>query len=235
MTPALSGSRWLAAAALAAAAAPLAHAADDDLFTFVQSDRLEYVDDGGGVLWDIQGWAGTDYHKLWAKAEGERFDGVTENNELQLLYSRAHTPFFDLQVGLRHDAATGPSRTHLVVGLQGLAPQWFEVDGALFLSEDGDWSGRLEAEYDLLLTQRLVLQPRLELEFALQDAPEFGVGSGLTETDLSLRLRYELHRKFAPYVGVAWERLYGGTARAAQVAGNDDDVVSLVAGLRLWF
>lgn len=210
-------------------------AADDDVFTFVQSDRLEYAEASAEVVWDLQGWVGTDYHKLWLKAEGERDSDATEESELQVLYSRAHTPFFDLQIGLRQDFEPSPSRSHLVIGLQGLAPQWFEVDAALFLSDDGDLSARLEAEYDWLLTQRLVLQPRLEVELSADAVPRIGVGSGLVETELGLRLRYEIHRKFAPYVGVSWERRYGDSRDFAREAGEDADSVSLIAGLRLWF
>ncbi len=208
-----------------------AGAADDDLYSFVQADRLEYAD---ALVWDLQGWIGDDYHKLWAKAEGE-YDDDVEENELQLLYSRAFSPFFDWQVGLRRDFRPTPSRTQLVLGIQGLAPQWFEIDAAAFVSEDGDVSARFEAEYDLLLTQRLVLQPRLEVEVAFSDVPELGTGSGLNSTDLGIRLRYEFSRKFAPYVGVSWIRLYGDTADLARVAGADDNEVSALVGIRAWF
>ena len=209
-------------------------AADDRVFAFAQSDRLEYVSSDGGAVWDLQGWVGTDYHKLWVKAEGHTDDSVTEDSELQALYSLAHTPFFDLQVGLRQDFQPA-SRTHLVVGIQGLAPQWFEVDAALFVDERGKVSARLEVEYDLLLTQRLVLQPRIEANLAFNSVPNLGIGSGLVDTDVGLRLRYELHRKFAPYVGVRWERLNGSTADFAAAVGEDDDDVSFVFGLQGWF
>lgn len=208
-------------------------AADDDVFTFVQADRLEQVFEEDETVWDVQGWIGDDLRKLWVKAEGEREDSTSES-ELQLLYSRAWTPFFDWQVGVRHDFQP-ESRTQLVAGVQGLAPQWFEIDSALFLSDHGDLSARVEVEYDLLLTQRLVLQPRLEVEVSASDVPEIGVGSGLTQTELGLRLRYEWHRKFAPYIGLNWTRLYGGTGDLAVSAGGDDNELSALLGVRLWY
>lgn len=211
-----------------------ANSADDRVFVFAQSDRLEYVVGESNTVWDLQGWAGTDYHKLWLKAEGSSSDGDTEDSELQVLYSLAHTPFFDLQIGVRQDFQP-LSRTHLALGIQGLAPQWFEIDGVLFIDDDGEVSARFEVEYDLLLTQRLVLQPRFEATLSLDDVPDVGIGSGLVETDLGVRLRYEFHRKFAPYIGLRWERLYGATADFAQIAGEDDDDVSFVVGLQGWF
>ncbi|MEM7504097.1 MAG: copper resistance protein B [Pseudomonadota bacterium] len=208
-------------------------AADDNTFTFVQADRLEQLLDEDETVWDVQGWIGDDLHKLWVKAEGEREDS-TDESELQLLYSRAWTPFFDWQIGLRQDFQP-ESRTQLVVGLQGLAPQWFEIDSALFLSDEGDLSARVEVEYDVLLTQRLILQPRLEVEMSASDVPEFGIGSGLVQTEFGLRLRYEWHRKFAPYFGLNWTRFYGNTADIAVAAGGDDSDVSALLGVRLWY
>jgi copper resistance protein B len=226
----LKGSRF-SYAVLGLIGANAALAADDDIYAFLQADRFEYAESPDAYIWDLQGWVGDDYRKFWFKSEGEYEDGSTAGNEIQLLYSRAWTPFFDWQLGLRYDVDPTPSRAHLVIGMQGLAPQWFEVDAAVFLSEDGDFSARLEAEYDLLLTQRLVLQPRLELELSASDLPELGIGSGITSSELGLRLRYEFHRKFAPYLGVNWTKLYGGTADYA----DDDDDVSAIIGLRLWY
>lgn len=208
-----------------------AQAADDDIYYFLQADRFEYGEKEDSFTWDAQGWVGDDYHKAWLKAEGESEDGDVGENEIQLLYSRAWTPFFDWQAGIRHDLDPEPSRNHLVLGVQGLAPQWFEVDAALFVSEDGDLSARVEVEYDLLLTQRLVLQPRLEAELSASTLPEFGIGSGVSSTELGLRLRYEWHRKFAPYIGINWTKFYGDTA---DFVGNHDDVTALL-GLRLWY
>lgn len=202
-------------------------------------DRLEYqTNEGDGLwLWDAQGWYGGDLHKLWIKTEGEYLaeGGELEEAELQALYSRAISPFFDLQLGYRIDLEPDPERHFAVLGVQGLAPQWFEIDAAAFVSDEGDVSARLEAEYDLLLTQRLILQPRAELNFAVQDVSSYGVGSGVSTVEAGLRLRYEIRRQFAPYVGISWRRKLGDTADFARETGEDVGVLSLVAGVRLWF
>ncbi len=206
---------------------------------FLQGERLEYRSNEGSpiFLWDGQGWYGGDKNKIWVKTEGEySFDeDVFEDAEVQALWSRAITRYFDFQAGVRHDFAPGDDRTFGVIGIQGLAPYWFEVDVAAFVSDDGDVSARVELEYELLLTQRLILQPRTELNFAIQDVAENGVGSGLSTAEVGARLRYEVKREFAPYIGVEWERSVGETADFVRADGEDPSSVSLVAGLRLWF
>jgi copper resistance protein B len=206
---------------------------------YFQADRLEYQSGEGDplLLWDLQGWYGGDLEKLRVKSEGEySFDEDRfEEAELQILYSRAISDYFDVQAGLRHDFEPGPSRTHAVIGVQGLAPYEFEVDGALFISEKGDVTARLELEYELFLTQRLVLQPRAELNLAFSDIPELDLGSGLTDVQAGARLRYEISRRFAPYVGVSWSRKLGETADRARATGDGAGSVSLVAGIRMWF
>ena len=206
---------------------------------FLQADRFEYQSNEGAprLLWDAQGWVGGDIHKVWMKTEGEYLfdDDAFEEAEVQVLYSRAIAPYFDFQAGVRHDVKPLPSKTYGVIGIQGLAPYWFEVDAALFASEDDDVSARIEAEYALLLTQRLILQPRAELNFAVQDVEEIGVGSGLGTAEAGLRLRYEIEREFAPYVGVAWSRKVGDTADFARNKGGDVQSISFVTGFRLWF
>ncbi|MCZ6855135.1 MAG: copper resistance protein B [Gammaproteobacteria bacterium] len=212
-----------------------AFADDDDIYSLVLSDRLEYQSHGDTWVWDAEAWVGGDYHKVWLKTQGENSNGQTEEAELQLLYSRAVSPFFDLQLGVRHDFEPQPSRTFAVVGLQGLAPQWIELDVAAFISEDGDFSARLELEYDLLLTQRLTLQPRIEIGLAAQEVAEHLVGKGLTNTELGLRLRYEVRRKLAPYLGVTWRKSYGGTRNFIEAEGGRDETFSFVTGIRFWF
>jgi copper resistance protein B len=208
-------------------------------FLYVQGDRFEYSSGDGNphLLWDAQGWYGGDLHKLWVKTEGEVMlgGGKVEEAEIQALYSRAILPFFDLQAGVRHDFEHGPTRTYGVIGLQGLAPYMFEIDFASFVSNKGDVSARVELEYDLLITQRLIAQPRAELNFALQDVPEHGVGSGLSSADLGLRLRYEIAREFAPYIGVSWSRSIGNTEDFVRAEGGDPSTLSFVAGVRFWF
>ncbi|GEQ98285.1 hypothetical protein JCM17844_19220 [Iodidimonas gelatinilytica] len=205
---------------------------------FLQADRVEYrvMDGDDAFLWDMQGWFGSDRHKFWTKMEGEGTieDGV-DDAEFQALYSRMITPFFDLQMGVRQDVGPGPSRSYAVLGLQGLMPYWFELDGALFLSDKGDLTARVETEYELMLTQRLVAQPRIELNFAAQDIEESGIGAGLSSAEVGLRLRYEVRRQFAPYIGISWERLVGDSADFARARGSDPGETSVVFGLRFWF
>ena len=206
---------------------------------FVLGDRFEYQSNEGSpsLLFDGQGWWGTDRNKLWVKTEidydfdADRF----EEAELQALWSRPFARYFDFQAGVRRDFEPDPSRNYAVIGIEGLAPYWFEVDAALFVSGHGDVTARIEAEYDLLLTQRLVLQPRTELNFAVQTVDELKIGSGLSNAELGTRLRYEITRQFAPYVGVNWTRSIGDTADFVRAAGDDPGAVSFVAGLRFWF
>lgn len=212
---------------------------DDDLFTLVKIDQLEYrYQDGNDLLvWEGQGRIGNDENKLTLKTEGEyvRNADLFENAEVQLLYQRLISDFFDAQVGIRHDIKPDPSRTFGVIGINGLAPQWFETDASLFVSTKGDTSLRLEAEYDILFTQRLVLEPSVELNIAFSDDEETGVGSGLSDVELGLRLRYEITREVAPYIGINWERKVGRTADFASEEGEDSNVFSVVAGLRIFF
>ena len=206
-------------------------------------DQLEVtVGDGReGYAWDAQFWYGGDIDKFWLKTEGEgEFGEELEGAEVQALWSHAIDPWFDLQAGIRQDLNAGPDRTHLVLGVQGLAPYWFEVDGAVFLSTEGEITARFEGEYDLRLTQALILQPRAEVNFSLQDVPELGLGAGLTTTEIGARLRYEFFPDsgpavIAPYVGVEWEQAFGKTADYLEADGEDLGGVRFVAGVRLWF
>jgi len=206
---------------------------------FALADRLEYQSNDGSptLLFDGQGWWGTDRNKLWLKSEVEYDFSANrfEEAELQALWSRPIARYFDVQAGVRRDFAPDPTRNYAVLGVQGLAPYWFEIDAAIFVSGHGDVTARIEAEYDFLLTQRLIAQPRTELNFAAQDVAALGIGSGLSTAELGLRLRYEIKRQFAPYVGVNWKRAVGDTADFARLAGDDPGSVSLVAGVRLWF
>lgn len=211
---------------------------DSSIYTFALLDRLEYGvnDDNNIQVWDAQGWIGGDYNKLWLKTEGEDAVGEPlESAEVQALYSRTIAPFWDLQAGIRHDFNPNPDRTFGVIGIQGLAPYWFEVDTAFFAGEEGDVRWRGEFEYEFLLTQKLILQPRLEVNASFDDQPEFGLGSGLNDTELGLRLRYEIRREFAPYIGVSWAKQYGDTADFAEAEGEATSTVSFVMGIRAWF
>ncbi|WP_374589794.1 copper resistance protein B [Novosphingobium sp.] len=202
-----------------------------------QADRLEaQVRDGAdGYLWDVQGYYGGTTSKFWFKSEGEgAFGEELEQAEVQALWSKAIDPYWDLQAGVRQDLA-GPNTTHAVVGIQGLAPYMFEVDAALFLSHRGDVTARIEGELDQRITQRLILQPRAEIGLSAQDIPELGIGAGLDKTELGLRLRYEITREFAPYVGVEQSWKAGKSADYARAKGEGTSATSLVAGIRFWF
>jgi copper resistance protein B len=202
-----------------------------------QGDRAEYRarEGGDGYLWDVQGYYGGDLDKFWFKSEGESTFGESpESAEIQGLWSHAIGPWWDLQAGVRQDL-TGPERTHAVIGVQGLAPYMFEIDAAAFLSTKGDLTARVEAELDQRITQRLILQPRAEVNLSAQDIPELGVGAGLNAVELGLRLRYEFVREFAPYVGVEQEWKVGQSADFARLASEDPSVTNYVIGLRFWF
>lgn len=201
-------------------------------------DRLEIAsgEDGETYLWDGDFRYGAEIDRLWVKSEGEgAFGEGLEQGEAQLLWGRAISPYFDLQTGLRQDFGQGPDRSHLAVGLQGTAPYWFEIDVAAFLSHKGEVTARLEAEYDLLITQRLILQPRVEADLSLQDMPELGTGAGLSSAEAGIRLRYEIVPEFAPYLGLEYERAFGDTADYRRLAGEDAGGWRLIAGIRAWF
>lgn len=188
-----------------------------------------------GWLWDAQAWYGGDIDKLWFKTEGEgELSGPVEDAEAQLLWSHAIGPFWDLQAGVRLDLEPD-TRSHLVLGVQGLAPYMFHADAAVFLSDRGDVTARVEAEYDQKITQRLIVQSRIEFELAAQDIPERGIGAGLTKIEPELRLRYEIEREFSPYVGIEYEAKLGQTADIARAVGDDPDALKFVVGLRAWF
>lgn len=200
-------------------------------------DRLEYRTQDGrdGFLWDVDGWYGGDLERVWIESEGEgAFGAGVEEADLALLYGRAISPWFDLQAGIRQDL-TGPARTYLDIGVQGLAPYFLEVEADAYLSTRGDLTAVVEAELDQRITQRLILQPRAEVALAAQDVPELGIGAGLDSIELGLRLRYEFAREFAPYIGIEQEWKLGGSADFARAAGENSAITHLVAGLRFWF
>ena len=202
-----------------------------------QGDRLEaQVRQGADLyLWDIQGYYGGPTERLWFKSEGEgEFGSGPEDAEVQALYAKAFAPFWDVQAGVRHDLG-GPDTTHAVIGVQGLAPYLFEIDTALFLSHRGNVTARLEAEIDQRITQRLILQPRIEANLSAQDIPELGIGAGLDQIEVGIRLRYEIAREFAPYVGIEQSWRTGQGATFARARGEDPSATSVIAGIRFWF
>lgn len=214
---------------------------DNQIFWLLLLEQLEYrVNDADSSFnWDAYGWVGDDYRRLWLKTDGEVNTEDGEGDaEVQLLYSQLVWSFWEWQVGLRYDQIFGSDsrgRAFAVFGIQGLAPYLFEVDAALFVSEDGDISARLSVEYELLLTQRLVLQPEFEVNVAAQEAEEFDIGTGFNDIELEMRLRYEFSRRFAPYIGISWERKFAGTADFAREEGETVDEVKFLGGLRFMF
>jgi copper resistance protein B len=211
---------------------------DDRVLTYLAADRLEWRGRGGDAAWllDAEGWVGRDTAKLWVKLEGEAVTGEgVEEARAQVLYSRPLSRFWDVQAGLRRDQRPLAPRTHAVLGVQGLAPYRFEVDAAVFLSDGGDLTARAEAEYDLLLTQRLVAQPRLEANAAAREVDDLGLGAGLNDVQVGFRLRYEVIPEVAPYVGVTYARRTGATAARSAAAGAEVASTALVAGVRLWY
>ena len=225
------------AAAMAPSRAALKAEHGSTVTTWFQADRFEYQARQGhdGLLWDVQGYYGNPTSKLWLKSEGEIALGEeVEEAEVQALWSTAVTPFADLQIGVRQDLA-GPTDTHFVLGLQGVAPFDVEFEAALFLSQRGDLTARIEAEVEQRITQQLILQPRLELDFATQDNPARQVGAGIDKIKAGLRLRYEIVPEFAPYLGIEQGWKLGDSARFARLAGEDPHATSVVMGVRFWF
>jgi len=215
---------------------------DNKTFTFLIFDRLEYSSINGPdpLVLDAQGWIGKDFHKFWFKIEGDAQTTEKEGEmEIQGLYSRGISSYFDFQAGLRYDmsynAKDNNSRGFAVIGIQGLAPYLFEVDGSVQFSQDGDISASFEGELDLLVTQRIIAQPRFTTNLALQEVEEWGVGSGINDIQLGFRLRYEIRREFAPYIGISWNRQLGQTADLAREEGGEASNFGLVGGVRMWF
>ena len=210
---------------------------DDPLLLTVILDQLEMRDVGGDntLSWDGQGWLGRDLHKIWFKTDGERTAGSTDEAELQFLYSKVIARYWDFQLGVRHDFKPSPSRSWAAIGFKGLAPYFFDIDAAAFIGESGRTALRFEAEYELLFTQRLILTPDIEINLYGQNDPDAGIGAGLSDLEAGLRLRYEIRREFAPYIGVNWSRLFGNTADFARIAGEKSSETQLVIGLRAWF
>ena len=229
--------RYYGAAEMAAARKMLNYESGGMPSSKLMLDRFEYrsVRGSDGYHWEGGGYIGGDVDRFAFKTEGEgERRGKLEQAEIQALYSHAIGPYFNLQAGVRHDVRPGPQRSYAVVGVDGLAPYWFDVGAELFLSDRGDLHARIEASYDQRITQRLILQPQAELDFAAQDVPKLGVGAGLSTVELGLRLRYEIVREFAPYLGLFWERKLGGTADYARLAGERRSSRGLVAGIRFW-
>jgi copper resistance protein B len=230
--------RYYDPAHMAAARKGLRNEQGGQTFYMVLFNLAEYQvrNNRDSFRWDGEGWAGGDLSRLWLKSEGEGDVGRDVGSaEIQALYSRAVGPYTDIQAGIRQDFKPNPSRTYATVGFETLAPLLFEAEGALFLSNKGDLLGRLEGYFDQRITQRLILQPRVEFNLAAQDVRATGTGAGLSDAEVGLRLRYEIRREFAPYIGVSWERKVGHAADFAHDDGEEAGSLSFVTGIRFWF
>ncbi|MDD1136076.1 copper resistance protein B [Pseudomonas sp. TNT2022 ID233] len=210
---------------------------DSAINTYFLADKLEWqdADDASTLAWDLSGWIGGDIDRLWLRSEGKRSNGKTEDAEIQALWGHAISPWWDVVSGVRQDFKPGAPQTWAAFGLQGMALYNFEAEATAFLGENGQSAVRLEGDYDILLTNRLILQPTAELNVYGKNDPQRGIGSGLANTEAGLRLRYEIRREFAPYIGVTWNRTYGHTADYAREEGEDRSEARLVLGVRLWF
>ena len=222
----------------AAAPPPSDHPVHDNTIQdYTVFDRLEgwNADPGTGFEWEGESWIGTDRNRLWLRTEGERRNSRTEEADLEVLYGHSVARWWDVVAGLRHDFKPGDSQDFAAVGVMGLAPYKFEVAATAYLGQSGQTAARFEAEYETLFTNRLILQPLVEADFYGHDDARRGIGSGLSSLEAGLRLRYEITRRFAPYIGVVYERAYGRTADFRRAEGEDINETRLVAGIRIWF
>ena len=214
------------------------HAVHDRAMSYyVLFDQLEWqaVEGANGVSIDSRGWIGRDRDRLWLRAEGDGESGRVGEAQAHVLYGRQFARYWDLVGGIRQDFRPGPAQTWAAFGVQGVAPYWFDIEATGYIGASGRTHARFEVEYELLFTNRLVLQPLFEAELVGKSDPERGVGAGLSTTDLGFRLRYEIRREFAPYVGITWSNKWGKTADFAEAAGESTGGARFVTGLRLWF
>lgn len=204
---------------------------DDPLLTMIKADKLEYrdSDEGNLLVWEFDAWMGKDLNKFWLKFGGESVDGHVESNEVDLLYSRAISPFWDIQMGLRHEFKPEPTDSWMGIGFMGLAPYLFEIDANIFINEDSLINARLDAEYEYMISQKIVLVPNLEMSLYSDDDNARGLVSGLASVELGVRLHYEIKREFSPYIGINYEKKYGNSLV------EESSESQLVAGLSFWF
>ena len=213
--------------------------ADNRVYVHGIFNQLEgRLGNGSSLRWDGQAWAGTDYNRLWLKSEG-RYNvdrkGTMTDGDHEALYDRPISTYFDVQAGVRVDLDSLPTRTWAALGVQGLAIEFWDLEATVYASDNGHYALKTNASYDLLLTQRLILQPQFETNWYTKTDPRRRIGSGLSDIDMGLRLRYEFSRKLAPYVGVAYQRSFGGTSSYVREDGGHVNDVRFLAGLRVWF
>ncbi len=208
---------------------------DDTKIGMIKFDQLDYAFAAGhSVAWQADAWYGGDFDKLWLRSEGEHEDGRLDVRA-ELFWDHAFDTFWDWQLGARHDAGLGASRDWAAFGVRGLAPYWFEVEATAYVGEEGRTAARVRTEYEILLTQRWILQPELEMNFYGKDDARRENGAGLSDADIGLRLRYEFRHELAPYVGIVWRHRFGAAARFGRADGFDAGDAQFVAGVRFWF
>lgn len=200
-------------------------------------DQLEWRHSalGNAGVWDAEIWYGGDTNKVWLRSEGERVGGAAQNARADLLWDHAFARWWSVRTGGREDFGTGPPRTWAAIGVHGLAPYWFDTEATFYVGEQGRTAVRVKSEYELLFTQRLILQPEGEANLYGKADPARQLGSGLSDLEIGLRLRYEVRREFAPYIGVVWSRQFGGTADRVRESGGNPSDAQFVAGVRAWF
>ena len=214
------------------------HAVHDRAINYyVLFDQLEWQGgaDRNGLSMDTRGWIGRDRDRLWFRAEGDGANGNVEEAQTHLLYGHQFSRWWDVVAGIRQDFRPGPAQTWAAFGIQGLAPQFFDIEATAYIGANGRTHVRFEVEYELLLTNRLIAQPLFETEIYGKADPEHGFGAGLTTTDFGVRLRYEFKREFAPYIGITWKDKWGETADLARANGESTGGARFVTGLRMWF
>ncbi|MHB8529829.1 MAG: copper resistance protein B [Caulobacteraceae bacterium] len=211
--------------------------ADEHVWVHGVLDQFEarLRDGDTGLRWDGEAWAGPDEWRLWLKSEGEVTHGQVSDGQTEVYVSKPISTYFDVQVGGRYDLDSGPGRGWGAIGVEGLAPYFFHVAATAYVSDQGRYAAKFKTSYDQLLTNRLILEPEAEINLYARDDPARRVGSGLSDLDAGLRLRYEIARKFAPYVGVTWEQKFGRTASFARAADEPSHDVRLAVGIRSWF
>jgi copper resistance protein B len=210
---------------------------DERIYYHALLDEFEGRFGGGGqnFRWDGEAWAGTDTNRLWLKSEGEVENGVLSDGQQEVLYDRPFSSYFDFQGGVRTDLDSRPGRTWAAFGVEGFAPYYFHVSATGYASSSGHYAAKLQASYEQLLTQRLILEPQIEINLYTKDDPRRLVGSGLSDIDTGLRLRYEITRKFAPYIGVSYESKFGNTADFVRSEGEKPSALRFTVGVRAWF
>jgi copper resistance protein B len=212
---------------------------DNTIFKHIFFDQLEGRTSGSdnAFRWDGQGWLGTDMNRLWLKSEGFSDGNKVSDGDIEALYDRPipRMRYFDFQAGIREDLDSGPHRTWGAIGIEGLAPEFFEIEPTFYFRDGGHVAGRLTTTYDLLITQRLIAQPELEMNFYSKRDPQRQIGAGLSDLDTGVRVRYEISRKIAPYIGFAYTRKFGDTATLSRQAGETVSAPRLIFGFRVWY